>query len=144
MTIRRSTGRRAHVRSAFGVALALLMAAFVSSPVPAEAGAGEALMDACAPPGGGAPLPICYAYIQAIIDDANLVGADVDGRLVARFGLFCAPAAVRIEDATAAVVQKIRADPSLRSHNAAIAVRLALPAIYPCSPAMLGRGSPAP
>jgi len=79
----------------------------------------------------------CYAYVQGIIDDSNLVGADVDRRFVNDFGFFCAPRAARIEDAAAAVVRTIHADPSLRNHSAAIAVRLSLLKLYPCTRELL-------
>ncbi len=72
------------------------------------------------------------------------MGAGVDRRFVENFGLFCAPKDARMVDVAAAFVRTIRANPSLREHSAAIAVRLALPKLYPCSPQMLRRPSSSP
>jgi len=122
---------------AAAAALAALATALVAPSGPARAATAEALLGVCAPAGGGPPTPACYGYVQAIIDDANLVGAHIDRRFVTTFGLFCAPSSVNIDEATAAVVRALRADPSLRGHSAAIAVRLALPRVYPCTQQVL-------
>jgi hypothetical protein len=39
-------------------------------------------------------------------------------------------------------VRTINADPSLRQHSAAMAVRLAMPKLYPCTREMLRRSPP--
>jgi hypothetical protein len=123
-------------RRALGTALAFALLVPAS---PAAATTAGQLMNACAPP-GGQPTQACYAYVQGVMDDANLVGADVDRRIVDDFGLFCPPAGARIDEAgVAAVVRAIRADPSMSQHSAAIAVRLALPKVYRCTPQMLRR-----
>jgi hypothetical protein len=120
----------------------IALAVALSAPAgPAAASNGAQLMNVCAPP-EGRPTPACYAYLQAIIDDANLVGADVDRRFVEGFGLFCAPPDAQMDAVAAAVVRTIRADPSLRQHSAAMAVRLAMPRLYPCTREMLRRPPP--
>jgi hypothetical protein len=116
---------------------ALVLVSSVLLPAgPAAASNGAQLVNVCAPP-EGRPTPACYAYLQAILDDANLVGADVDRRFVEGFGLFCAPPDVQMDAVAAAVVRTVSADPSLRRHSAAMAVRLAMPSLYPCTRQML-------
>ena len=134
--------RRAGLRLVPAAALLALASALLAPAGPASATTGADLMNVCAPGGAAPPLPACYAYVHAIIDDANLVGADVDRRFVEGFGLFCAPQRATIDDAIAGVVRALRADPSLRDHSAAIAVRVALPKVYPCTPQMLRRRPP--
>jgi len=116
-------------------AAALALAALLSAPPlsPAAASTGAQLLNVCAPP-AGPPTAACYAYVQAVIDDSNLVGADVDVRFASEFGLFCTPPNLRIDDAVAAVANAIRSDPTLATHNASIAVRLALAKAYRCPP----------
>jgi hypothetical protein len=100
---------------------------------PAAASTGAELMNACAP-ASGAATTACYAYLQAIIDDANLVDGDLDRNFVSLFGRFCAPRSARLNDVIAELARQVRADPSLREHGSAIAVRLALRRLYPCPP----------
>ena len=56
----------------------------------------------------------------------------------------CIPRGVRTDDVIASVVRAIRADPSLRQHSAAIAVRLALLKPYPCPALPPRHPAPAP
>jgi len=132
-TVRLRPGARA------AAALALLLAA---PATPASATTGADLLKACAPGGSASATPACYGYVHAIIDDQDLVGGDLDLRFVATFGFFCTPPKTTVDDIVAAVVATIRADPSLGEHNGAIAVRLALTKVYPCSPEVLRRPAP--
>jgi hypothetical protein len=124
-------------------AAAFALAGALSAPTGAEsATTGAQLLGVCAP-AAGPPTPACYAYVHAIIDDLNLVGPDLDKRIVSALGLACVPSDAPMSDIVPAVVRTLRADPSLQSHSAPIGVRLALTKLYPCTAALLRGNGPA-
>lgn len=127
----RNVRRRRAATAAKGLIAAALLVPTVSGSAAASTGA--QLVAVCAP-AAGTPTAACYAYLQAILDDANLVGGNLDERFVSGFGRFCIPRTARLDDVVSLVVKTIRTYPFLRDHNAAIAVRLALPNSYRCPP----------
>lgn len=129
--------------AARAIAALALAGALLANGGPAAAATGAELIGVCAPAGGGPPAPSCYAYVHAIIDDANLIGPPLDKDIGHALGLACAPNDAPVDSIIAAVVPAVRADPTLQSHSAAIAVRLTLAKLYPCSPALLRRPAPA-
>jgi Rap1a immunity proteins len=88
---------------------------------------GNQLLDACTDQTGHENTPLCYGYIQGIID----MSWYMTGYLKLK-GDFCIPQEVTVRQLSEIVAKYLRDNPSTRRYRASVLVHIALFQAFPC------------
>jgi len=88
---------------------------------------GNQLLDACTDQTGHGNIPLCYGYIQGIID----MSWYMTGYLKLE-GDFCIPQEITVRQLSEIVAKYLRENPSTRHYRASLLVHIALFQAFPC------------